>query len=172
MQIGLVEDGTAIGSALASAANRLKDKESKTKLVVLLTDGDNNKGRVSPMTAAEAAKALGIRVYTIGAGTKDGTPVPFPVQTPFGRQYRMVPMTFKEDVLIDIAKSTDGQYFPAGDTNALQNVFAEIDKLEKTKIEVEKIAQYKDLFPWFLLVGVVLLGAESLLSQTIWRRLP
>jgi Ca-activated chloride channel family protein len=173
VQIGLVEDGTAIGSALASAGNRLKEKEAKTKLVVLLTDGDNNKGRVSPMTAAEAAKALGIRVYTIGAGTKGGAAVPFPFQDPFGRTYyRPVQMDFKEDVLIDIAKKTNGQYFPAGDTNSLQSVFAEIDKLEKTKIEVEKIAQYKDLFPWFLLVGVVLLGAESLLSQTIWRRLP
>lgn len=172
LRIGLVEDGTAIGSAIATAANRLKDKEAKTKLIVLLTDGDNNAGRVTPLTAAEAARALGIRIYTIGAGTQRGS-VPFPFTDPFGRTiYRNVQMEFNEEVLKQIAAVTNGQYFAAADTSALKNVFAEIDKLEKTKIEIERVAQYNDLFPWFLGVGFVLLGAEVFLSQTLWKRLP
>jgi Ca-activated chloride channel family protein len=172
LQIGLVEDGTAIGSALAAASNRLKDKEAKTKLIVLLTDGDNNAGRVTPLTAAEAAKALGIRVYAIGAGSQ-GEMVPFPFQTPFGQTvYRDVPMEFDEETLKQIASITRGQYFPATDTKSLRAVFNEIDQMEKTKVEVEKIAQYRDLFPWFLIAGVGFLSMELLLSQTVWRRLP
>lgn len=171
LRIGLVEDGTAIGSAIASAANRLKDKDAKTKLIVLLTDGDNNAGKVTPMTAAEAAKALGIRVYTIGAGSNG--PVPYPFQDPFGRTiYRHIEMPFGEDELKAIASLTDAQYFRATDTNSLQAIFDEIDKLEKTKIEIERIAQYKDLFPWFLMAGISFLGLELLLSQLVWRRLP
>lgn len=172
MQIGLVEDGTAIGSAMAAAANRFKDKAAKTKLVVLLSDGDNNAGRVTPATAAEAAKALGIRVYTIGAGTK-GRPVPVPVQDFFGRTgYQNVIMDFNETVLKDIAATTNGQYFYASDTGALQKTFNEIDKMEKTKIEVEKTTDYRDLFQWVVAAGFGLMSLEVLLSQTIWRRLP
>lgn len=172
LTIGLVEDGTAIGSATAAAANRLKDKEAKTKLIVLLSDGDNNSGRVTPLTAAEAAKALGIRIYTIGAGTQ-GRAVPFPFQDPFGRTvYQDVNMEFDEETLKEIASLTNGQYFPAADTASLQRTFAEIDKMEKTKIEVEKTSEYRDLFPWCLAVGFVLLSLEVLLSQTAWKRLP
>jgi len=172
LRIGLVEDGTAIGSATAAAANRLKDKEAKTKLIVLLSDGDNNAGRVTPVTAAEAAKALGIRIYTIGAGTQ-GEAVPFPFQDPFGRTvYQDVKMEFNEDALKQIADITNGQYFPAADTASLKRTFSEIDKMEKTKIEVEKTAEYRDLFSWFLMAGFALLGAEVLLSQTLWKRLP
>ena len=171
IQIGLVEDGTAIGSAIASAANRLKDKEAKTKLIVLLTDGDNNAGKVMPLTAAEAAKALGIRIYAIGAGTRGEAPYPF--TDPFGRTvYQNVRVEFKEDTIRDIAKITDGIAFRATDTGSLEKIFAEIDKLEKSKVEVEKIAQYRDLFPWFVGTGLALLAIEILLSQTIWRRLP
>ncbi len=171
LQIGLVEDGTAIGSAIASGANRLKDKEAKTKLIVLLTDGDNNAGKVMPLTAAEAAKALGIRIYTIGAGTQGEAPFPF--TDPFGRTvYRNVPVEFNEKTIQEIAKIADGIAYRATDTSSLEKIFAEIDKLEKSKVEVEKIAQYRDLFPWFLLVGITCLGAEILLSQTLWRRLP
>ena len=171
IQIGLVEDGTAIGSAIASGANRLKDKEAKTKLIVLLTDGDNNAGKVMPLTAAEAAKALGIRIYTIGAGTQGEAPFPF--TDPFGRMvYRNVPVEFKEDTIRDIAKIANGIAYRATDTKSLEKIFGEIDKLEKSKVEVEKIAQYRDLFPWFLMGGLVCLGAEILLSQTLWRRLP
>ena len=171
LRIGLVEDGTAIGSAIASAANRLKDKEAKTKLIVMLTDGDNNAGKVQPLTAAEAAKALGIRIYTIGAGTEGEAP--FPLTNQFGRTvYRNVLVKFDEKTLQEIAAMTSGQYFRATDTNSLRTIFGEIDKLEKSKVEVEKTAQYRDLFMWFLIPGLAFLALEILLSQTVWRRLP
>jgi Ca-activated chloride channel family protein len=171
LRIGLVEDGTAIGSAIASAANRLKDKEAKTKLIVMLTDGDNNAGKVQPLTAAEAAKALGIRIYTIGAGTEGEAP--FPLTNQFGRTvYRNVLVKFDEKTLQEIAAMTNGQYFRATDTNSLRTIFGEIDKLEKSKVEVEKTAQYRDLFMWFLIPGLACLALEILLSQTVWRRLP
>ena len=171
LRIGLVEDGTAIGSAIASAANRLKDKEAKTKLIVLLTDGDNNAGKVQPLTAAEAAKALGIRIYTIGAGTEGEAP--FPLQNAFGRTvYRNVLVKFDEKTLGEIATITNGQYFRATDTNSLRKIFSEIDKMEKTKVEVERTAQYRDLFYYLLIPGIACLLLEILLSQTIWRRLP
>lgn len=171
LRIGLVEDGTAIGSAIASAANRLKDKEAKTKLVVLLTDGDNNAGKVMPLTAAEAAKALGIRIYTIGAGTEGEAP--FPVTNAFGRTvYRNVLVKMDEKTLQDIANITNARCFRATDTQSLKTIFAEIDKLEKSKVEVEKTAHYRDLFQWFLIPGLACLALEMLLSQTLWRRLP
>ena len=171
LRIGLVEDGTAIGSAIASAANRLKDKEAKTKLIVLLTDGDNNAGKVQPLTAAEAAKALGIRIYTIGAGTEGEAP--FPLQNAFGRTvYRNVLVKFDEKTLGEIATITNGQYFRATDTNSLRKIFSEIDKMEKTKVEVERTAQYRDLFQYVLIPGIACLLLEILLSQTVWRRLP
>jgi len=172
LQVGLIEDGTAIGSALAAAANRLKDQPAKTKLIVLLSDGDNNAGRVTPTTAAEAARALKIRTYTIGAGTRTGD-VPFPFQDTFGRTvYQNVNMEFNEETLKEIATLTNGRYFRATDTASLQRIFGEIDKMEKTKIEVEKTAEYRVLFPWCLLAGLILLTSEALLSQTIWKRLP
>jgi Ca-activated chloride channel homolog len=171
LQVGLVEDGTAIGSAIAAAANRLKDKEAKSKLVVLLTDGDNNAGRVTPLTATEAAKALGIRIYTIGAGTNGE--VPFPFTDPFGRTvYRNVLMQYNDELLRQIASVTKGKYFRAADMHTLKDVFNEIDQMEKTKVSVEKTVDYRDLFPMFLLAGLVLLGSEVLLSQTVWKRLP
>jgi Ca-activated chloride channel family protein len=171
LRTGLVEDGTAIGSGIASAANRLKDKEAKTKLILLLTDGDNNAGKVQPLTAAEAAKALGIRIYTIGAGTEGEAP--FPLTNQFGRTvYRNVLVKFDEKTLTDIATMTGGRYFRATDTNSLRTIFGEIDKLEKTKVEVEKTAQYRDIFMWFLIPGLACLALEILLSQTVWRRLP
>ena len=170
-RIGLVEDGTAIGSALAAASNRLKDKEAKSKLIVLLTDGDNNMGRVTPLTAAEAAKALGIKVYPIGAGSRGNAPFPFVDQ--FGRTvYRQIPVEFNEDSLKEIASMTGGSYFRATDTQSLQRIFKEIDELEKSQVEIQKVAQYRDLFPWFVLAGTLLLAVEIFLGQTIWRRLP
>ena len=171
LRIGLVEDGTAVGSAIASASNRLKDKEAKTKLIVLLTDGDNNAGKVMPLTAAEAAKTLGIRIYTIGAGTEGEAP--FPMTNAFGRTvYRNVLVKFDEKALQEIATITNGKFFRATDTESLTTIFAEIDKLEKSKIEVEKTAQYRDLFQWFLIPGLACLLLEMLLSQTLLRRLP
>ena len=172
VQLGLVEDGTAIGSALASAVSRLKDRDSKSKLIVLLTDGANNAGKVLPLTSAEAAKALGMKIYTVGAGS-DG-PVPVPVgKDMFGKTvYRKMVFDFDEKLLDQIAKIGDGKYFRAADTDTMDKTFREIDRMEKTKIEVEKSADYRDLFPLFLALGVILLGAEAVLSQTLWRRLP
>ncbi len=171
VQIGMVEDGTAIGSALASAANRLKDKDAKSKLIVLLTDGDNNMGKVMPITAAEAANALGVRIYSIGAGTR-GT-APYPVMDRFGRtQYQSIPVEFDENVLREIAAVSGGQYFRATDTRSLVDIFNEIDQLEKSKIEIERISQYEDLFPWLLMAGLAFLLIETVGSQTVWRRLP
>ncbi len=172
VQLGLVEDGTAIGSALASAVSRLKDRDSKTKLIVLLTDGANNAGKVLPLTSAEAAKALGMKIYTVGAGS-DG-PVPVPVgKDMFGKTvYRKMVFDFDEKLLDQIAKIGEGKYFRAADTETMDKTFREIDRMEKTKIEVEKSADYRDLFPLLLVLGVMLLGAEAVLSQTIWRRLP
>ena len=171
IRIGLVEDGTAIGSAIASAANRLKDKPAESKLMVLLTDGDNNAGRVQPLTAAEAAKALGIRIYTVGAGSRGQ--VPFPFTNQFGRTvYQNVTFEFKEEELQKIATLTDGHYFRATDTKSLKGVFEDIDRLEKTTVEMEQVVQYRDLFFWFLLAGFSFLMLEVLLSQTLWRRLP
>jgi Ca-activated chloride channel homolog len=174
VQIGMVEDSTAIGSALASAANRLKDRDSKTKIIVLLTDGANNAGKVLPLTAAEAAKALGIKIYTIVAGSND--PIPFPVKLSDGRTVLMnLPAGYfpiDEKLLAQIAKIGDGKYFRATDTTSMDKAFQEIDRLEKTKIEVEKSVDYHDYFPLLLLLAFLLLGAEALLSQTLWRRIP
>lgn len=171
IRIGLVEDGTAIGSAIASAANRLKDKPADSKIIVLLTDGDNNAGRVMPLTAAEAAKALGIRIYAVGAGTRGLAPFPF--TDSFGRTlYRNVDMGFDETTLQQIASITGGRYFRATDTQSLNQIFDDIDKLEKTDIEMEQFVQYRDLFPWFIGAALGLVLLEILLSQTLWRRLP
>jgi Ca-activated chloride channel family protein len=174
VQIGMVEDSTAIGSALASAANRLKDRDSKTKIIVLLTDGANNAGKVLPLTAAEAAKALGIKMYTIVAGSND--PIPFPVKLSDGRTVLMnLPAGYfpiDEKLLAQIAKIGDGKYFRATDTSSMGNAFREIDRLEKTKVDVEKSVDYHDYFPLALLAGFLLLATEALFSQTLWRRIP
>ena len=167
----LASNNRLLRSALATAENRLKDRDAKTKLIVLLTDGDNNAGKVTPLTAAEAAKALGIRIYTIGAGTRGLAP--YPLTDPWGRTvYQNVPVQIDEDTLKKIAEMSKGAFFRATDTSSLREIFGEIDKLEKTKIEVEKIAQYRDLFPWFVMAGLALLVTEITASQTIWRRLP
>jgi Ca-activated chloride channel family protein len=171
VKIGLVEDGTAIGSAIASAANRLKEKEVKSKIVVLLTDGDNNAGKVTPLTAAEAAKALGIKVYTIGAGTRGFAPMP--VQDQFGRRlYRNVKVDVDEDALKKIADLTNAKFYRATDTKTLGQIFEQIDKLEKSTIELNQYTQYRELFPWFLAGGFAVLALQAVLAQTVGRRLP
>ena len=171
VRIGLVEDGTAIGSAIASACNRLKDKEAKSKIVVLLTDGDNNAGKVTPATAAEAAKALGIKVYTVGAGTRGYAPVP--VQDMFGRTvYQNVKVEVDEKTLTEIATMTNAQYYRATDGKSLEEIFGQIDKLEKSTVELDQYKQYRELFPWFLVPGFAFVALELLLGQTLWRRLP
>jgi Ca-activated chloride channel family protein len=171
VKIGLVEDGTAIGLAIASAANRLKEKDAKSKIVVLLTDGDNNAGKITPATAAEAAKALGIKVYTIGAGTNGFAPLP--VQDMFGRTvYRNIKCDVDEDMLKKIAAVSDGKFFRATDSKALNDIFEQIDKLEKSSVELSQYKQYRDLFPWFLGAGFGLLALQVVLAQTWGRRLP
>lgn len=171
IQLGLVEDGTAIGSALASAASRLKNKEAKSKLIVLLTDGANNAGKVMPLTAAEAARALGIRVYTIGAGS-DG-PVSIPLRDTFGRVFmQKVTFPFDEKLLQDIAKIGEGKYFRAADENSLEKTFREIDRLEKSSVTLDKKVHARDFFGWFIALALILVTVEMILSQTRWNRIP
>ncbi len=171
IRIGLVEDGTAIGSAIASASNRLKDCEAKSKIVVLLTDGDNNAGKITPVTAAEAAVALGIRIYTIGAGTRGYAPIP--VQDNFGRTvYRNIKVEVNEPMLKQIAEIGSGQYFRATDAASLENIYEQIDKLEKSTIELSQYKQYRELFPWFVAAGFVTIALGTILGETLWRRLP
>jgi Ca-activated chloride channel family protein len=171
VRIGLVEDGTAIGSALASGGNRLKDKESKSRMLVLLTDGDNNAGKIPPKTAAEAVAAIGIKIYTIGAGTRGFAP--FPMRDMFGRTvYQNVKVDMDEDSLREIAQIGGGAYFRASDTRSLEEIFKRIDQMEKTTVEMDKFRQYRDLFPYFVGAAFGLLALQMTLSQTLMRRLP
>ena len=180
VKIGQVEDGTAIGSAIASGVNRLRDRASKSKVLILLTDGDNNCGKVSPPTAAEAAKALGVKLYAIGAGTNGTAPSPvFDSRT--GRPeldenghtvLQMEPVQFNETGLKQVAEIAGGHYYRAADTTSLRNIFADIDKLEKSTVQYKRTLEYHDMYPWFLIVGFGLVGMEMMLSQTIWRKLP
>ena len=167
----VLEDGTAIGSALASAVNRLRDSAAVTKLVILLTDGENNAGSVTPETAAQAAKALGIRVYTVGAGTDGWVPIPY--KDRFGTvHYRNAQSNIDETTLTAIADITGGKYFRARDYEALKSIYREIDSLEKTEIDIEQYTQYEARFAPFLLVGLLMLGAEKLLSMSRFGRFP
>jgi Ca-activated chloride channel family protein len=180
VRTGLVEDGTAIGSAIASAANRLNDKRSKSRVIVLLTDGENNAGKVPPTTAAEAVKALQIRFYAIGAGINGIAPAPVfdprtgkPYTDMFGNiMYQNQKVQFNEAGLKEVARIADGQFFRATDTKSLEQIFRDIDKLEKTTVAVKKYRQYRDLFPVCIMTGCGLLLAQLLLSQTIWKKLP
>lgn len=171
LRIGLVEDGTAIGSALASSANRLKDSKSPSRLVVLLSDGGNNAGRVSPETAAEAAAALGIKIYTIGVGSQGDAMIPIP--DGFGHTVmRMIPADLDEKTLGEVAKVAGGRYFAAKTTRGLKEIYGEIDRYEKSKVQVSQYREHRDLFQWLLGGGFALLGLHVVLSQTAWRRLP
>lgn len=171
LEIGTVEDGTAIGSAIASSVNRLRDQDAKSKIVILLTDGMNNAGKVTPHTAAEAAEALGIKVYTIGAGSRGQAPIP--VTDQFGnRQLVMAKVDIDEATLKNVAGKTGAKYFRATDTNSLHQIYDEINKLETTTRKVKKFERYTELFMWPAMLALLLLGAELLLSQTKFRRLP
>lgn len=170
-EVGLIEDGTAVGSALATAVNRLEASDGKSKVIVLLTDGQNNAGKVTPLNAAEAAKTLGYRVYTVGAGTRGVAP--YPVMGPFGNKiYQPMPVDIDEDTLRRIADKTGGRYFRATDTQSLETVYAEIDRLEKSPYEAEQYLDYQELYVWFALLGLVLLAGETVLAQTWLRVLP
>ncbi len=167
---GMVLDGTAIGLGLSTAVTRLKDSQAKSKVVILLTDGVNNAGSVAPLTAAEIARTFGIRVYTIGIGTYGFAP--YPVQTPFGIQYQNLEVQIDEDVMKQIAQMTSGKYFRATSNTKLQEVYTEIDKLEKTKILVTEFRRYSEEFFPFAIAAAILLFVEFALRKTVLRSIP
>lgn len=167
---GIIEDGTAIGMGLANAVTRLKDSDAKSKVIILLTDGSNNRGEISPMTAAEIAKSFGIRVYTIGVGT-NGT-APYPMQTSMGVQLVNMPVEIDEDVLRGIAATADGQYYRATSNTKLKEVYEEIDKLERTKLQVKEFSKNQEAYLPFAWVLVLCIGLEILLRQTVLKTIP
>ncbi|MFA4868230.1 MAG: VWA domain-containing protein [Pedobacter sp.] len=164
---GMIEDGTAIGMGLATAVNRLKESDAKSKVVILLTDGSNTTGSIPPLTAAEIAKQMNVRVYTVGVGTKGYAP--YPVKTPFGTEYQQVPVTIDEGVLKNIAKLTGGQYFRATNNATLKKIYQQIDQLEKAKIAVTQYHKKTERFVPFLLIALGLLMLEFLLRNTIFK---
>lgn len=164
---GMIEDGTAIGDGLATAINRLKDSEAISKVIILLTDGMNTAGSVDPYTAAELAKLYGIRVYTIGVGSY-GT-APFPVQTIFGVQYQQMPVEIDEKLLATIANNSGGKYFRATSNQKLDDIYDEIDKLERSKIEVTEFRHVHEEFYPLVALALVLLLVEFLLRKTVFR---
>jgi Ca-activated chloride channel homolog len=167
---GMVEDGTAIGMAIAQGVNRLKESKAKSKVMILLTDGVNNRGEIDPITAAQIAQPFGIRIYTVGVGTVGEAP--YPVQTPFGIRYQNMPVEVDEKSLEKIASITDGKFFRATNNKALKQIYAEIDKLEKTRIEVKAYRSYTELFYDWAWLGLLAMLAELLASGTILRKLP
>lgn len=167
---GLIEDGTAIGMGLANAVSRLKDSKAKSKVVILLTDGSNNRGDISPMTAAEIAKSLGIRVYTIGVGTNKVAPYPMVVAG--GVQYVNIPVEIDSKTLSEIAAATDGDFYRATNNRELQNIYKEIDKLEKSKLSVKTYSKKYDAYQPFAMVAILLLLLEIFLRTTVFRKLP
>ena len=167
---GLIQDGTAIWVGLANAVSRIKDSHAKSKVIILLTDGSNNAGEIAPVTAAEIAKTFGVRVYTIGVGTKGMAPYPF--QTAFGVQYQNIPVEIDEATLKQIASTTGGQYFRATDNASLKEIYSEIDQMEKTKISVQEYSKKQEEYKnWALLVFALLL-VEILLRYTLLRNIP
>jgi len=170
LNLHTIEDGTAIGAGLSASVNRLRDIRSKSKIVILMTDGQNNAGKIPPLTAAEAAKALGVKVYTIGVGIR-GT-APFPQMTPFGKRYVPMEVDIDEDTLTAIAEKTGGKYFRADSTATLGRIYDEIDQFEKTEAVVKKFVQREELFRWAAVPGLLLLLVEVTLANTVWRRLP
>ncbi len=166
---GMVEDGTAIGMGLATAVNRIKDSEAKSKVIIILTDGVNNRGEIAPLTAAEIAKTFGVRVYTIGVGSQGVAP--YPVETPFGTQYQDMPVEIDEDILKEIAKKTGGRYFRATDNDKLLEVYKEIDRMEKSKIDVRQYSRKEEKFFGPAVAAFLLLMLELLVRLLIYRNL-
>lgn len=169
-QRGMIEDGTAIGMGIANAVSRLKDSKAKSKVVILLTDGSNNRGDISPLTAAEIAKSFGVRVYTVGVGTNGNAP--YPVQTPMGIQYINQPVEIDEVTLTQIASTSGGNYFRAKDESELRKIYAEIDKLEKTKLNVKEFSKKEEEYARFAWVALVCILLEVLLRNSILKRIP
>ena len=172
LEIGSInQNQTAIGDGLGTAVNRLRDLKSKSKIVILMTDGVNNAGKLNPLLAADAARALGAKVYTVGIGVQGMAPMP--ATDVFGRKvYQMQPVEIDEVTLQKIADATGGNYYRADNAERFQQIYAEIDKLEKTEATVNKYTEFKELFPWLVAGGLALLLIELVLGQTIFRRLP
>jgi Ca-activated chloride channel family protein len=164
---GMIDDGTAIGMGLATAVNRLKESEAKSKVIILLTDGSNNAGSIPPVTAAEIAKQFNVRVYTVGLGTKGFAP--YPVQTPMGIQYQRIPVDVDEGTLTKIANTTGGKYFRAYNNESLKGIYEQIDQLEKAKIDVTQYHKKTELFLPLALIALLLLLLEFGLKNTVFK---
>ena len=167
---GMIEDGTAIGDGLATAVNRLKESQAVSKVIILLTDGENNRGFIDPTSAAEIAKVFGVRVYTIGVGTI-GT-APYPMPTPFGIQYQQMEVRIDEPLMNKIAEMTNGKYFRATNKQKLEEIYNEIDKLEKSKVDVTEFRRKKEEFIPFASTAVILLLLDFILGISIFKRFP
>ncbi len=170
LQIGVAGDSTAIGSAIGISVKRLKDLESKSKVIILLTDGRNNSGNITPFQAAEIAKTYGIKIYTVGVGTQGQAP--FTMSTPFGQKMLMHRVAIDEDSLKKIAEQTGGRYFRATDSDSLKQIYAQIDSLEKSEVKWIDHSEYRELFPLFLIPALLLVLTEIVLTQTRLRRVP
>lgn len=170
VRIGMLQDGTAIGLGLSTAVSRIKESDAKSKVIILLTDGVNNRGEIHPLTAAEIAKSFGVRVYTIGVGSH-GT-APYPVNTVFGQQVQDMEVKIDENMLQEIANITGGQYFRATDKDKLRQIYEEIDQMEKTKIEVKEYSKRSEEFLPFAILALAFLLAEVILRNTVLRNLP
>jgi len=171
LRVGMIEDGTAMGNGLATAVNRLRDSKARSKVVILLTDGRNNRGEIDPVSAGQAAQAFGVKVYTIGAGTH-GTAL-YPVEdTLFGKRYVPMQVDVDDQTLTRIADLTGGKYFRATDRGSLEKIYGEIDRMEKTKIEVKEYTRYSELFHYFAGISLLLVLAEIVPAHTRYRKLP
>jgi Ca-activated chloride channel family protein len=171
VNVGAGDDGTAIGSAIAASVNRLRTTPAKSKVVILLTDGMNNTGKISPLSAAEAAKALGVKIYTIGVGVRGKAPIP--VKDEAGNMHMiMAKVDVDEKTLQAVADQTGGKFYRATDTDSLQRIYEQINSLERTPQTVQKFEHYDELYPWALIPSLAILGLGSLLQQTRFRRLP
>ena len=167
---GLIQDGTAIGMGLANAITRLKNSKTKSKVIILLTDGSNNMGDISPMTAAQIARSLGVRVYTIAVGTNKIAPYPMPIGGTI--QYVNIPVDIDTKTLKNIASVTDGNFYRATNTNELKQIYRDIDKLEKTKMKVKKYSKHNEVYQLFVFAAFIFLFLEILLRNTLLRRIP
>lgn len=170
IEYGMIEDGTAIGLGLANAVDRLRDSQAKSKVVILLTDGDNNRGDIAPITAGELAQTFGVRVYTIGVGSYGQ--VRIPIQTPMGKQYQMMDSSFDEKPLMQIAEMTGGKYFRATNNEKLRSIYQEIDQMEKTKISVREYNKKYERYASFVFLAFILLLVEILLRNVYLRKIP
>lgn len=170
IRCGMIEDGTAIGHGLVNAVRDIKDSKARSKVIILLTDGSNNKGEIAPVTAAELARTYGVRVYTIGVGSKGEAP--YPMQTPYGIQYRNQKVDIDEKTLTQIAQTTDGQYFRAVDNKALSKIYDEIDQMEKTKMSTKEYSKKQEEYKNFAILALLLLLLEVLSRYTFLRNIP